>query len=515
MPIARPVLDVDLLLVGAGIMSATLATLVKRLDSDHRIEIVERLEGPALESSDPWNNAGTGHAGLCELNYTPRTVAGTVDTRKAIAINAQFEVSKQFWAALVERGELGDPGDFIRPVPHLSFVRGGADVEFLRRRFELLRGHHAFADMEYSEDRDRLAAWMPLVMEGRTGDEPLAATRAEHGTDVDFGCLTRRLLARLARDPRVTLAFRSECVGLGRVPGGWRVRIRDLGRGGRRHVVARRVFLGAGGGALPLLQASGIPEAAGYGGFPVSGLWLRCDDPALAERHRAKVYSQAAVGAPPMSVPHLDTRVIDGRPALLFGPFAGFTTRFLKRGSLLDLPRSVRPGNLLPLVAVARDNLDLIRYLVNELFLSPYDRHDALRAFHPLARMRDWRLTVGGQRVQIIKRDPERGGKLEFGTEVVASADGTMSALLGASPGASVAVSAMLDLLGRCFPDEMSSASWRAALARLVRAGSAELAADPALYREVRGRSDRILGLAPGGAAEPSPPVVAGLVSAD
>ena len=485
---------VDVLLVGAGIMSATLGVLLKELDAGLRIELVEQMEGGAAESSNPWNNAGTGHAGLCELNYTPEKADGSIDTQKAITINTQFEVSKQFWSHLVENGTFGSAQSFVSSVPHLSFVHGESGVNYLRKRYAALRDHHCFAQMDYSEERATLQQWMPLMMRERDNTEALAATRVALGTDVNFGALTLQLLDYLSRQSDCRVSYSSKVVGLTRVAEGWRVRVRSAGQG-TREVLAKRVFLGAGGGALPLLQMSGIPEGKGYGGFPVSGQWLRCDNPEVVAQHQAKVYSLAEVGSPPMSVPHLDTRVVDGKKSLLFGPYAGFTTKFLKNGSFLDLPLSVRPGNLWPMLAVARDNMDLTRYLIKEVMQSAEQRLDALRKFYPSLRPEDWRLEIAGQRVQIIKKDPATGGKLEFGTEIVASADGSMSALLGASPGASVAVSAMLTLLERCFPAELASQEWQARLGQIFKADAQQLAADAALYQSVQAHSNDVLGL--------------------
>ena len=480
---------VDVVLVGAGIMSATLAVLLKELDPSLRLELVELMDSDATESSNPWNNAGTGHAGLCELNYTPEAEDGSIDTKKAININGMFEVSRQFWSYLVAKGAFESPRKFINPVPHLSFVRGEEGVAYLKKRFESLRGHHCFAEMEYSEDRATLEQWMPLMMPGRAADERIAATRVIGGTDVNFGALTHQLLKYLNSLDGAQVLYNQKVVDLERAGEGWKVKVKDTRSGASRTVSAPFVFLGAGGAALPLLQLSGIPESKGYGGFPVSGQWLRCDNPEVVEQHQAKVYSQAEVGSPPMSVPHLDTRVVDGKKSLLFGPYAGFTTKFLKNGSFLDLPLSVRAGNILPMLAVARDNMDLTRYLIGQVMQSQEERLDALRKFYPQARSEDWRLEVAGQRVQIIKKDSENGGKLEFGTEIVAAADGSLAALLGASPGASVSVSAMLDLLKRCFAERMGSEEWSTRLKQMIPATVKELTGDAELYREVQTRN--------------------------
>ncbi|MFF7705942.1 malate dehydrogenase (quinone) [Pseudomonas sp. NPDC007930] len=485
---------VDVVLVGAGIMSATLAVLLKELDPALRLEVVEAMDSGAAESSNPWNNAGTGHAGLCELNYTPQAADGSVDIKKAVHINTQFEVSKQFWAYLIRKGAFGTPKAFINPVPHLSYVSGDKGVAFLKKRFESLKPHHAFAEMEYTEDNALLKQWMPLMMPGRDPNEHLAATRVQNGTDVNFGALTNKLLGYLGQTDGSEVKYSKKVTGLRRNTGGWEVDIKDVNSGATRQVNARFVFLGAGGAALPLLQASGVEEGKGFGGFPVSGQWLRCDNPEVVNRHQAKVYSQAAVGSPPMSVPHLDTRVVEGKKSLLFGPYAGFTTKFLKHGSLMDLPLSVRMSNIGPMLAVARDNMDLTRYLVNEVRQSMEQRLASLRKFYPEAKAEDWRLEVAGQRVQIIKKDPKKGGVLQFGTELVAAKDGSLAALLGASPGASVTVSIMLELIERCFPEQYASA-WAGKLAEIFPAREKALAADAELYQRVNAQSNQALEL--------------------
>ena len=491
---------VDAVLVGAGVMSATLAAFLKELEPDWTIEIVERLDAVAAESSDAWNNAGTGHAALCELNYTPEKADGAIDISKAVQINESFEISKQFWAHLVAAGKLENPRDFIRPIPHLSFVRGADDVSYLRKRHKALEHHPLFAGMRYTEDHAELASWIPLMMEGRRADEILAATRADFGTDVNFGALTRNLVAHLGRLPGVVVRTREEVTGLRKAADGrWDVAIRSLDDGTKRALRARFVFLGAGGGALPLLQKSGIPEGRGFGGFPVSGQWLRCVNPDLIARHSAKVYGKASVGAPPMSVPHLDTRVIDGKKALLFGPYAGFSTKFLKRGSFLDLPLSLKPDNLWPMVKTGIDNVPLTKYLIGQVLQSPAQRLAALRDFLPGVKAEDWKLEIAGQRVQVIKKDAKKGGVLQFGTEVICAGDGTISALLGASPGASTSVPIMLGLLGRCFPEKFQGA-WKEKLHAMIPSHGLSLASDAALVQRVRSRSAEVLQLREGAA---------------
>ena len=488
----------DVLLIGAGIMSATVGTLLKTLEPSLRIALFERLEHVAGESSDARNNAGTGHSALCELNYTPLKEDGTVDVKKAFAIMESFETSKQFWASLVEKGVLPSPRDFIRPVPHLSFVTGDADVDYLRQRYELLSQSHLFAGMKYSEDPAELAQWVPLMMAARPPGQRLGATWSSLGTDVDFGALTRAMVKHLAAQPGVKLFLDHHVHALEQDSDHrWLVHVEDEAIDSHRDVRAGFVFIGAGGGALELLEESGIAEGEGYGGFPVSGEWLVCKNPALIERHAVKVYGKAKGGAPPMSVPHLDRRFLDGKHALLFGPFAGFSTKFLKEGSYLDLPGSLTIDNLLPLISAGLHNVGLTRYLLGQVTQSFEDKIEELREFIPGAVADDWQLQIAGQRVQVIKKDEHTIGRLEFGTEIISARDNTVAALLGASPGASTSVAVALDLLADCFPERMETAQWQAGLQALFPAWGHKLAADPGLAAKVRERSTRLLQLAP------------------
>lgn len=457
---------IDVALIGGGIMSATLGTLLQRLEPSWSISIFERLGDIAQESSSPWNNAGTGHSALCELNYTPERADGSIDITNAVKVNEQFQVSRQFWKSLVDDGVLPDPSRFISEVPHMSFVWGDDNVEYLRKRYEALKDHPLFAGLEYSEDPAVIRAWAPLLIPGRARSQRFAATRIAAGTDVDFGALTRLLVGSLTeRGAKLKLDHR--VVGLRRTRDGlWRIRLRHEIGGTPIELTARFVFVGAGGGALALLQKAGIPEIRGYGGFPISGQFLRTDSPEVVAKHIAKVYGKASVGAPPMSVPHLDTRVVNGTTSLLFGPYAGFTPKFLKQGSWWDLPGSIRAHNLGTMVGAGLKNLDLVRYLITEVFAGKRKRLAALREFAPTAKGSDWRLITAGQRVQIMKRDADGSPVIQFGTEVVAAADGSIAGLLGASPGASTAVPIMLGLLATCFPDRI--AGWTPTLKQLV-----------------------------------------------
>lgn len=492
--------DIDVLLVGGGIMSATLGMLLQQLDPALNITMVEQLADVALESSDALNNAGTGHAGYCELNYTPQTADGNIDISRALEINAAYEVSLQFWSHLVESGALPAPNSFINKTPHLSFVWGDKNIAFLKQRFALLKQHHLFENMQFSDSFSQLQAWMPLVMANRKQDNSIAATYVETGTDVDFGALTRHMVAHLKTQANFNLLTNTQVKNLTKVKdrakdNTWHVKLLDLTTKHTKTISAKFVFLGAGGGALPLLQKADIDESKGYGGFPVSGQWLICHNPNVIKQHYAKVYGKAAVGAPPMSVPHLDTRMINGKPALLFGPFAGFTTKFLKAGSKFDLAKSVKANNLKALLSVGKNNMDLTKYLIKEATQTHEQRMNALREFLPDAINSEWTLDDAGQRVQIIKNCNKKWGKLEFGTEIVAAKDGTLAALLGASPGASVSVKAMIDVLERCFAPQLASDKWQQQIKTLVPSYGESLIENASLLKKVRQKSLKVLKL--------------------
>mgnify|MGYP001554895602 FL=1 len=451
--------------VGAGIMSLTLATIIRQLEPRWKLVVIEQMPDVAMESSHGWNNAGTGHSALCELNYTPETDDGSIATEKAIEINQQFQISRQFWSWLVESGRIPEPGKFIRQSPHMSLVFGEENIDFLRRRYEALREHPLFAGMEYSEDPREIAKWAPLVVDGRLKSEPIAATRVVSGSDVDFGVLSVELAKQLQQDG-VEFYFEHRVADLGRSEAGWNVEVRHQLGETPFWVDADFVFVGAGGAALSLLQNAGIPEIRGYGGFPVSGEWLKCDNEDVVKRHNAKVYGLAEIGAPPMSIPHLDRRSVEDQESVMFGPYAGFTPKFLKNGSFADLFASLRWHNIGPMLAVAVQNLGLLRYLIKEVFASKQKRLEALYRFYPDANPEDWVREVAGQRVQIIKPDRKRVGVLQFGTEVVASADGSIAGLLGASPGASTAAAIMLEVLEDCFPSRIDG--WTETIRQMV-----------------------------------------------
>lgn len=483
----------DVILIGAGIMSATLATLLKELVPDWTITVFEKLEKAGEESSNEWNNAGTGHSALCELNYTVEKPDGSLDISKAIKINEQFQISRQFWSYLVSKKLIDNPRDFIRQLPHMSFVQGEKNRTFLKKRFEALSKHPFFKGMEFSDDHEKLTEWIPLIMEGRTSDEPIAATKIDSGTDVNFGALTRMLLDHL-KSKNVEINYKHSVKDIKRASdGSWELKVRNAS-GIIEHHAAKFVFIGAGGGSLPLLQKTGISESKHIGGFPVSGLFLVCNNPDVVAQHHAKVYGKAKVGAPPMSVPHLDTRYIDNKKCLLFGPFAGFSPKFLKTGSNLDLIRSVKPNNVITMLAAGAKNIPLTKYLIQQLMLSKEQRIEELREFIPTAKSEDWDIVVAGQRVQVIK-DTEIGGKgtLQFGTEVVSAADGSIAALLGASPGASTAVHVMLEVLEKCFPQHMNE--WEPKIIEMIPSYGVSLVENPDFFQEIHTSTEQMLGL--------------------
>ena len=471
---------VDVLLVGGGIMSATLGVWLNELEPSWSMEMVERLDGVAKESSNGWNNAGTGHSALAELNYTPENKNGPIDISKAVEINEAFQISRQFWAWQVKNGVLKNPRSFINSTPHMSFVWGDENIAFLKKRYEALQASPLFGGMQYSEDPAQIKQWVPLMMEGRDARQKIAATWTPIGTDVNFGEITRQFVGHLQTRPGFTLKVSSEVQDITRnTDGSWRVATKNLKDGTATQTDARFVFIGAGGGALHLLQKSGIPEAKDYAGFPVGGSFLVTENPSIADQHLAKAYGKASVGSPPMSVPHLDTRMLDGKRVILFGPFATFSTKFLKEGSYLDLLTSTTPHNVWPMVKVGVSDFSLVEYLAGQLMLSEDDRMKALKEYFPNARKEDWRLWQAGQRVQIIKRDKDKGGVLKLGTEIVSAQDGSIAGLLGASPGASTAAPIMLDVLKRVFKDKVATPAWQARIREIVPSYGTLLDGDP------------------------------------
>ena len=485
----------DVVLIGGGIMSTTLATLLHEFDPTLQIAIFERLGRFARESSAAWNNAGTGHSAFCELNYTPEKEDGSIDISKAESIAEQFEISKQFWSYLLKKKYIDEPKEFINSCPHMSLVFGKSDSAFLRKRHEKMIDSNLFKGMQFSTDHEQLRKWIPLIMSKRKDNEVLAATKMDLGTDVNFGTLTRKMGRFLAEDSNVEIFLYHEAKDLFlREDGKWSITIKDRLHNHSQEVVADFAFIGAGGYALPLLDSSDIPESEGYGGFPVSGEWLVTFNPELVAQHQAKVYTQATVDAPPMSVPHLDLRIIDGGKALLFGPFAGFSTKFLKEGSYLDLPESINFKNIRSLFGAWWHNLPLTQYLVRQVAMTKAQRMQHLREFVKDAKDEDWELKIAGQRVQIIKKDAELGGKLEFGTEVVVNKNGTIASLLGASPGASTAVYAMMQVIEKCFPEQLEN-QWKDKLLEIIPSYGQKLSEDEELAEKMRNYTKETLEL--------------------
>lgn len=486
----------DVIIIGSGIMSSTLAVIMKKLMPEAQITMYEKLEKVAAESSDSWNNAGTGHSAFCELNYTPEQKDGSINIDKALQIASSFEISRQFWAYLKQEEFLPEDTLFIKRVPHMSFVWGEKNISFLKRRHEAMTKYALFEDMKYSEDFDEIEEWLPMMMKNRERSERMGVTRMEAGTDVNFDIITKGIISYLKKQKGFELHTNSQVKAIKKqTDGSWKIKVKNHSTGKTVKDHAKFIFIGAGGGSLPLLQKSGIKEGKGYGGFPVSGKFMRCLNPEIIAQHKAKVYGKAAAGSPPMSMPHLDERRIEGKESLLFGPYAGMSTKFLKSGSFWDLLKSLRFHNIKPMLAVAKNEFGLIKYLVGQVMQSKKDRLKFLNIYFPSAKEEDWELYTAGQRVQIMKKDKEKGGVLKLGTEIINSEDGTLAALLGASPGASTAVSIGFDVLERCFPKQMKSDDWKNRIKEMIPTYGLSLIDNPELCRETRKETAKILGI--------------------
>ena len=459
--------EYDLICVGGGIMSANLALLCKLLNPKMDILILERLENAAQESSAAWNNAGTGHSALCELNYTPEK-DGKINIDKAVKICTQYEISKQLWSYLVENNLIENPSDFVMPVHHHSWVFGEDNSDFLEKRYKTFKEHFMFNSIEFTREIGKMKEWFPLIMNDRREDEIMAASKINRGTEVNYGTLTEKLFAVLENEFNTPVHCNMDVLDIDPDAEDWTVEVKDKTSGEIIDIDAEHVFIGAGGGSLLLLQKVEIEEKEGYGGFPVSGEWLVCKNKEIIKQHNAKVYSKAGPGAPPMSTPHLDTRFIDGKKQLMFGPFAGFSPKFLKEGSRLDLFKSIKVDNLHPMLGAFWHNLPLTKYLIEQVMMDKEDRMDSLRTFVKDAKDEDWEVVKAGQRVQIIKKDDFEGGKLQFGTEVVSSKNGDITCLLGASPGASTATAIMLEVIEKAFPELLNSKQGKEKLKEIV-----------------------------------------------
>ena len=485
----------EVILIGAGVLSTTFATLLKNIEPNWNIKLFERLDKPAIESSNERNNAGTGHAALCELNYTVEQQDGSIDIEKAKVINEQFEESRQFWSYLVKNGEIEKPEEFIRPLPHISFVQGADNVDFLKRRYEAMRPFDMFEGMEYSENPDVLAEWMPLMMKGRNPGTPVAASRIDYGTDVNFGELTRKLAKNISEHDNAEVHYKHEVLDFKQLEdSSWEVKILNIRDGKIEYHTADYIFIGAGGNAIPLLQKTGIPESKHLGGFPISGAFLVCNNPEVVSMHGAKVYGKEPPNTPPMTVPHLDRRYIQGAESLLFGPFAAIGPKFLKNGSNLDLFKSINPSNVLTMLSAGAKNMPLVKYSIQQVMMRKEDRMEELRKFVPGAKNEDWDLHVAGKRVQVIKDTKEYGkGFIQFGTEAVNSEDHTVMALLGESPGASTSVSVALEVLENNFPQYMEE--WTPKIKGMIPSFGESLIEDSELMKKIRKETTRELEL--------------------
>jgi len=485
----------NVILIGAGIMSSTLAMLMKRLEPEWDITILERAPKPGQESSNVWNNAGTGHEALCELNYTPEEADGNINTDKAVEIYNQFQESKQFWSNLVKEGYIHSPEDFIRSLPHMSFVQGKQNVEYLLKRYEKISKLPAYEKMEYSEDYDEIQNWSPLIMKDRQ-PEDIASTKMDGGTDVNFGELTRKMMDYLQQDDSVKIHYNNDVVDIKKTKQKqWEVKVKSDATGMIAYYNADFLFIGAGGSAIPLLQKSKIPQSKNIGGFPISGEFLYCDNPEVVREHNAKAYGKEPEGTPPMTVPHLDKRHVDGKEVLLFGPFAAFGPKFLKKGSNLDFFKHLNANNLLTMMFAGLKNTSLIKYSIDQVLMSKEDKIKELKRFVPSAKMEDWDIIVAGKRVQVIRdEDKWNKGVIQFGTEVVNSDDHTLSALLGESPGASTSVSIMIQVLKENFPHKFQN-DWEKEIKKMIPSYGTNLNNDKELLNQVQNETNEYLKL--------------------
>eukprot|EP00928_Gymnodinium_smaydae_P063003 TRINITY_DN46711_c0_g1_i1.p1 TRINITY_DN46711_c0_g1~~TRINITY_DN46711_c0_g1_i1.p1 ORF type:complete len:582 (-),score=59.30 TRINITY_DN46711_c0_g1_i1:383-2128(-) len=472
----HPIKEIDVVCIGAGIMSATVALLLQELEPSWKIIMYERLHAVAEESSNGWNNAGTGHSGFMEPNYTKpvRSHDGTlrsVTLDKVELICEQFLYSRLYWDYLVKQDLLPDPSTFIHQTDHIAIGIGKDQCDFIMKRFETLQTVDLFDGMEIAlpEEKGKQAMWAPLICTGRNPHEPICMTRSTMGTDVDYGALTKAKVAaflKLGGDLRLFTSVS----GLRKEGNGWIVTSRSTSTGrGVRKVKAKFVFVGAGGWALLMLQKAGIPQVRGYMALPVTADWAVCQNPEVVARHHVKVYAPSAPGAPPMSMPHLNYRQIGGKEVLLFGPFGSLTFKFLRSGSNFDALKALRYHNIFPTIGALVRNFRLATMLIKDVFKSGRHKLAEIRHYYPLADPEDWTLIPAGVRAQIIKKDPKSGrGMLQFGTDVVASSDGSICGVLGASPGASTCVAIALDTLEKCFRAKPRFAEWSPKLQKMI-----------------------------------------------
>eukprot|EP00440_Ansanella_granifera_P037345 gb/GFBE01040518.1/.p1 GENE.gb/GFBE01040518.1/~~gb/GFBE01040518.1/.p1 ORF type:complete len:563 (+),score=195.61 gb/GFBE01040518.1/:1-1689(+) len=469
--------EVEVVLIGAGIMSATVGLMIKELEPEWKMLMFERLAAPGLESSNGFNNAGTGHAGFMEPNYTkevlnPDGSLKTVTTEKVTHVCEQFLSSRQYWEYLTRKSLLPNPDTWIHQTNHIALGVGKDQVEFIKKRYEAMKDHPLFNSMEIClpEEKAKAAQWAPLIVGGRDANEPICMTKVPHGTDVDYGALTKAKIGafqKLGGDLRLN----TEVTDVKKDKDGkWIVTTKVNGAGsGRAYNKARFVFVGAGGWALLLLQKAGIPQVNGYMALPVTGDWAVCQNPEVVKQHKVKVYAPGAPGAPPMSMPHLDYRTIGGKEMLLFGPFGSITLKFLRYGSVLDSFKALKPHNITSTIGALSKNLSLAVMLMKDVFKSGAGKLHDIRHYYPQADPDDWIFIPAGVRAQIIKKDPKTGkGMLQFGTEVVTNDEGTIVGLLGASPGASTSVSIALDVIEKCFGDKPEFKKWAPKIKQMI-----------------------------------------------
>ena len=485
-----PLYETDVLIIGAGIMGATLGSILKELDSSLRVDIVESLNNPALESSKALNNAGTGHAGYCELNYTPLLPNNKIDIQKAIQINSGFELSLQYWSYLTKKYHLFSPNKFIKRVPHISLVNGNEDRAYLKKRYLALKNNPLFKTIEFSSDFKTISKWIPLLKTKKSPKE-YAATKVEIGTDLNFGEITYQLISILKTKKNFYLHTNYKVTDLNETKDGlWSVEINNVEK-----MQAKFIFIASGGNSLKLLQKAKIYEQRSYAGFPVNGQWLVCKNPKIVALHKAKVYGKAEIGSPPMSLPHLDFRIINGEKILMFGPFASFTFKFLISGSLFDFISSIKFHNLKTLCIVFLKEWPLLIYLIKQNFKSHKSRLADLRKFYPDANAEDWQLENAGIRVQIMKKPNIGTPKLEFGTEIIFSGKNNLAALLGASPGASISVKSMIEVIEKCFLNKKKSIAWKSKIKKMIPSYEVNLVKNPKLLKKIRSDNQRTLGI--------------------
>jgi malate dehydrogenase (quinone) len=480
----------DTLIVGAGIMGATLASILKEIDSDLKIDMVEALDSPALESSEANNNAGTGHAGYCELNYTPLLSNDKIDIEKAVQVNLGFEMSLQYWSYLTKKYRLFSPSKFIKRVPHISLVNGDKNIAFLKKRYLALKNNPLFNSIEFSSNFKTITKWIPLL-KTKKSQRKYAATKVEIGTDVNFGEITYELISILNTKKKFHLHTNQKAIAINEnEDDSWSVKLNNGNK-----IKAKFIFIACGGNSLKLLQKTKIYEQNSYAGFPINGQWLVCNNPKIVALHKAKVYGKAEIGSPPMSMPHLDLRIIDGKKILMFGPFASFTFKFLISGSFFDFISSIKFHNLKTLCIVFLKEWALLIYLIKQNFKPHKSRIADLKQFFPDANTKEWHLKDAGIRVQIMKKSRAGSSKLEFGTEIIFSKKNNLAALLGASPGASISVQSMIEVIEKCFLKKENSIAWKNKIKKMIPSYGVDLVKNPRLLKKIRSHNQRTLGI--------------------